>query len=385
MLHNLSVTSLLIFIFGTTTTFSLAQKVQSVNISDCFGAVDLPSKGVFKITFTQLAGVYDDVYEYKSMLSFKESNSIWMHFQAPYDGSFQLSIANDKFEIEALLFQGQEITCEDILSGGATPVQYIAPNESLAKIDTVVLKKGEHFYIYFNSTQKQLNQLLVNTSFTQKSIENSINQLQTEVDRRTDIEQPYLRIGIRDKDSKLPVNARIIVSASKSYDAMYQGTDLLLPNDRNLKFNLKIDAVGYFFSDQEIKTSGNETEELIIELDPIEAGKQLELQGIHFLPQSSDFAEEAEINLKRIRDFLALNSDLKIEVQGHVYRLGKNNFYSKRLSKKRAKKVMKYLLRSGINKSRLTAVGFGNLHMKYPEPKSKSEEQANRRVEIKIL
>lgn len=363
----------------------LAQNADSDNISDCFGAVDLPAKGAFKIAFTNSAGIFDDVYNYKSTLNYSESNSIWMRFKAPYDGAFTLFVSNEKFEIEALLFNGGETYCKDILNGDAKPLQYIQPNALLSDIDTVHLKKGEYVYIYFNSTQKQVNQLLVNTDFSPKNIEESIDELKTEVDRRTDPTQSYLRIAIRDKENNLPVDARIIISESKSYDAMYQGTDILLPNDRNLKFNIKIDAIGYFFSDQEIKTSGNQTEEVIIHLEPLGTGKQVELQGIHFLPQSSEFAVDAEMRLKRVRDFLALNSDLDIEIQGHVYRLGNNNFFSKRLSKKRAKKVMKYLIRSGISKSRLTAVGYGNLHMIHPEPTSKSEEQANRRVEIKIL
>ena len=51
----------------------------------------------------------------------------------------------------------------------------------------------------------------------------------------------------------------------------------------------------------------------------------------------------------------------------------------------RAKRVMNYLRDSGIDKDRMTAVGYGNEFMKYPEPKFANEEQANRRVEIKIL
>lgn len=362
-----------------------AQNNFSDKVSDCFGAVELPTKGDFNIEFTNSPGIFDDVYKYKELLNYSESNSIWMRFKAPYDGTFSLIISNDKFEIEALLFKGSETFCENILKGEPSPLQYIKPNESLSDIDSVHLLKGEHIFIYFNSTQKQITQLQIITDFSSKNTEESINQLKTEVDRRTDPTQPYLRIGMRDKENNLPVDARIIISESKSYDAMYQGTDILLTNSRSLKFNIKIDAVGYFFDDQEIKTNGNQTEEIIIFLEPLGTGKQVELQGIHFLPQSSDFTADAEVKLKRVRDFLALNSDLKVEIQGHVYRLGKNNFFSKRLSKKRAKKVMNYLIRSGISKSRLTAVGYGNLHMIYPEPTSKSEEEANRRVEIKIL
>jgi outer membrane protein OmpA-like peptidoglycan-associated protein len=55
-----------------------------------------------------------------------------------------------------------------------------------------------------------------------------------------------------------------------------------------------------------------------------------------------------------------------------------------RLSKKRAKEIKKYLVSQGINKSRLSAVGFGANKMVYNNPSSEKEKEANRRVEIMI-
>jgi outer membrane protein OmpA-like peptidoglycan-associated protein len=292
---------------------------------------------------------------------------------------------NENYEIEAISFVGTTDYCNEIVKGSATPLQYISPNERLNNLESITMKTGEQYYLYINSTQKELGKLQLSTAFTASNFEQSLQQLIVEIDRREDVTAPYTRISIRDKETKLPVDARLIISDSKSFDALYQGTDLLLPTDRSLKFFLKIDAIGYFFSDHEIKASADENEKIVIELEPISTGKQVELSGIEFFPQSSEFTVEAEIILKRIRDFLLLNSDLRVEIQGHVHRLGRNNFSSKSLSKKRAKKVVKYLVKSGISPNRLKAVGYGNLHMKYPEPTSKSEEQANRRVEIKIL
>jgi outer membrane protein OmpA-like peptidoglycan-associated protein len=88
--------------------------------------------------------------------------------------------------------------------------------------------------------------------------------------------------------------------------------------------------------------------------------------------------------LRRLRDFLALNKDVNIEIQGPVHNMGKNTWRSKQISKKRARKVRDYLIQNGIDGNRMTIKGFGNSKMKFPEPESDDERNANRRVEIKI-
>lgn len=384
-MHKLIFTLTWITTVFSSTLNTLSQNNGSNKVSDCFGAVDLPKKGDFNIAFTNNPGIYDDVHYYGDKLNYSESNSIWLHFKAPFDGKLSLSFVNGQYEMETLVFVGDENYCSQILKGEVAILQYIAPNEPLSKLDTIKMSQGEHVYLYINSNQKQLNNLQIISSFSSIDFNLSTEQLKVEIDRRDDVTAPFVRVGIRDKESKLPVDARMIIADSKLFDAMYQGSDLLLPTERSLKFNLKIDALGYFFSDEEVKVSAGDKGEIFIELEPINTGKQIEISGIEFFPQSSEFTQDAEIKLKRIRDFLILNSDLKIEIQGHVHRMGKNNFSSKSLSKRRAKRVVKYLVNSGIGKERLKAVGYGNLHMKFPEPTSKSEEQANRRVEIKIL
>ena len=81
---------------------------------------------------------------------------------------------------------------------------------------------------------------------------------------------------------------------------------------------------------------------------------------------------------------VALNSDIKVEIQGHVFALGDNSLAAQRVSEARAKRVLKYLVDNGIDKDRLSAVGFGNTKPIYEKPKFSYEEQANRRVEVMI-
>jgi len=100
---------------------------------------------------------------------------------------------------------------------------------------------------------------------------------------------------------------------------------------------------------------------------------------------TSDFASGAEQKLQRLKEFMTVNSDIHIEIQGHVHAVGKNSFAGRRLSLARAKKVMTFLEEHGIDKNRMEAEGYGNEQMIYPEPKFSWQEQANRRVEVKIV
>ena len=80
--------------------------------------------------------------------------------------------------------------------------------------------------------------------------------------------------------------------------------------------------------------------------------------------------EESDPKLKRLRDFMLLNPSVSIEIQGHVNDDSKRGLFSKRLSKRRAQRILKYLVDSGISASRLSAVGFGNSKPVFKNPKN---------------
>jgi outer membrane protein OmpA-like peptidoglycan-associated protein len=87
----------------------------------------------------------------------------------------------------------------------------------------------------------------------------------------------------------------------------------------------------------------------------------------------------------RLRDFMLFNPSVNLEIKGHVHKIGKNYILNRRLSRRRANSIRKYLIQNGIDKKRLRAKGYGNTMMRYPEPNTPEEIQANRRVEVKII
>jgi outer membrane protein OmpA-like peptidoglycan-associated protein len=110
----------------------------------------------------------------------------------------------------------------------------------------------------------------------------------------------------------------------------------------------------------------------------------MQIEEIEFKSGTSEFMEGSEPKLRRLRDFMALNSDVSVEIQGHVFATGDNSIAAQKISEARAKRVMQYLITQGIDKSRMTAIGYGNTKPVYANPKFAYEEQANRRVEIQV-
>ena len=113
-------------------------------------------------------------------------------------------------------------------------------------------------------------------------------------------------------------------------------------------------------------------------------GSSIQIEEIEFRAGTSEFVMGSESRLNRLKDLMALNAEIHIEIQGHVFAQGDNTFASQQMSEARAKRILNYLNANGIAKNRMTAVGYGNTRPIYPDAKLGSEEQANRRVEIVI-
>ena len=147
---------------------------------------------------------------------------------------------------------------------------------------------------------------------------------------------------------------------------------------------MNAEVEGYFFHDILVEVPGTQNKEFIIELERATSGKSIQLEEIQFNRGTSEITESSFPKLKRLMDFLILNSDLEIEIQGHVHAKGENKREYDKLSEARAKRVMIYLIKNGIDKHRMEIVGYGNTKPVFPEATFSHEEQANRRVEILV-
>lgn len=113
-------------------------------------------------------------------------------------------------------------------------------------------------------------------------------------------------------------------------------------------------------------------------------GDLIKLQNINFIFNSEKIMPDSEHVLLELEQVLVDNPKLKIEIQGHI--CCNPNPNDTKLSYRRAKYIMDWLLNKDIDLNRLSFTGFGSSKPIYPIPeKNYQEEVANRRVEILIV
>ncbi len=107
-----------------------------------------------------------------------------------------------------------------------------------------------------------------------------------------------------------------------------------------------------------------------------------ELSGISFRVGSAELVPSSLATLDRTIEGLKKNAKAKVEIEGHTSSEGGEEFNQK-LSEDRANSVRDYMIRKGISKDRVTAVGYG-----YSRPKASNDTEdgrrQNRRIEVRV-
>ena len=109
------------------------------------------------------------------------------------------------------------------------------------------------------------------------------------------------------------------------------------------------------------------------------------LEPILFVFNKTGIKRESYPILDEVIEILRAHPDVKkVRVEGHTDARGAAG-YNRRLSTGRAKAVMRYLVRAGISKRRLSYEGFGEARLLVRGATTEEERARNRRVEFVIL
>ncbi len=115
---------------------------------------------------------------------------------------------------------------------------------------------------------------------------------------------------------------------------------------------------------------------------PIEEDKTIRLNEVLFDYDKSSIRLDAERELKKLLKFLSEYPTMEIEVTGHTDNTGGFE-YNMRLSTRRARAIVQYLIDNGIEADRLSYLGYGNTRP-IATNETESGRQKNRRVEFRI-
>jgi peptidoglycan-associated lipoprotein len=112
-------------------------------------------------------------------------------------------------------------------------------------------------------------------------------------------------------------------------------------------------------------------------------GAEFLVQNIYYDYDKADIRPDAALELDKLVEFLKLNDDINIELGSHTDERGSDK-YNQALSQRRAQSAVDYIISKGIDKSRITAKGYGEYKPKIKNAKTEEEHQTNRRTSFTI-
>lgn len=398
--------------------------------ADCSGIIDLLAKDTVFGPTTAPAGpgkTLEISGDKNSLTAFeKEHNTVWYRFKVPYDGVFTFEVIplniRDDYDFILYKYSGKNF-CAEVAGKTARPVRtcisrndpaqgsvtglkkeaqeelvHSGPGPSWCK--PLPVKKGEIYVLVLDNVYPNGKGHTLKLHFS-KTVAPVIRQVTEQVAPHETVAPKYPRILFKviDKETKRPVKANIEIINKRDPE----GTPLLKADSTsgseaslalNTAYFLRAEAIGYFGYIYEIKTSNTVTDlNHTVTLERIAAGKNVVFDNILFYGDQARFLPESNASLQTLARTMVQNPKLVIEVEGHVNwpKMMQGNDseamqnHNQTLSEDRARAVVEYLISKGIDKDRMTWVGYGSTRMLYPEARSEEEMKQNRRVEIKIV
>jgi len=176
-------------------------------------------------------------------------------------------------------------------------------------------------------------------------------------------------------------NEVVTLTNSNSSTGKYM---ISLPSGKN--YGISVKAEEYLFHSENFNipaTTGYQEVIKDVVLSKVGVGTKIVLKNIFFDYNKSTLRSESYPELERLRKLLDSYSGMRIEIGGHTDDRGSLK-YNTDLSEARAKAVVDYLVKAGIDRSRLEFKGYAYLQ---PIDTNDTDEgrQQNRRVEFKVL
>jgi outer membrane protein OmpA-like peptidoglycan-associated protein len=221
-------------------------------------------------------------------------------------------------------------------------------------------------------------------SVTARPVE--IKQVKVEMNTNTTI----LKGHIIDAFTKQALEAGIVLTNNENAEVITeQKSDTtgfyltVMPSGKNYRFVAEKDGYLFHSENYEIPPSkGYQEIVLNVELKRISVGSRIILRNIFFDFDQATLKKESTAELRNLLEIMTELPTLKIEISGHTDSKGSTD-YNKKLSERRAKAVVDYLIAKGVAPERFTHKGFG---MERPLVSNDDEEgrALNRRTEFLI-
>ncbi len=191
--------------------------------------------------------------------------------------------------------------------------------------------------------------------------------------------------------TNLPISSDVFLQNQDNHNA-YRSISDKITGEFNIfvqagrKHQFNVSAPGFIAFEDEVNLEGiqpGETMVKIVKLMPIEVGQVVTLNNLFFERGQANLLDKSMPTLDRLLQLMMENPSLEIELSGHTDGLG-GRTANQVLSQDRVDRIKEYLVQFGIERGRISTIGFGG---RYPVAPSDTEENRakNRRVEVKIM
>jgi len=201
----------------------------------------------------------------------------------------------------------------------------------------------------------------------------------------------FVRGVIVDSDTKEELKADFELSDLESASVVTKTNSIdgsgeyvvCLPADQDLGLN--ISKKGYLFHSQNFKVPEKDVKQPIdlnISLQTIQVGRKEVLRNVFYDVDAYKLDLRSKSELGYLVKFLDVNKNVAVEIGGHTDNQGSDE-HNAQLSENRARLVYDYLLKQGVDKSRLTYKGYSSTQPVADNATSEGRAK-NRRTEFKI-
>jgi len=208
-----------------------------------------------------------------------------------------------------------------------------------------------------------------------------------EWEETTTLKEAGLMVQTFDRNSKAPLNGVTVMvyegDKLVTEKTMTDGNQFSFILDNNKEYKIKARLEGYIGDFKTVKaTEAKEMHKLYLAPPPLFVNVLFDFNKANIRTGAAD-------TLDRIAEVMTDYPEMVVEVRGFTDAIGSSS-YNDRLSNRRSKAAIDYLVEKGIAAERLIAKGFGEAEPVAPNEKEDGSDnpegrQLNRRVEFKII
>ncbi|MHC5201362.1 OmpA family protein [Myroides sp. LJL119] len=216
--------------------------------------------------------------------------------------------------------------------------------------------------------------------FIEQTCYQTLEGMVIDVDSNEGISQ--VELAIYDKKNKLVENV------FTDQQGLYKAQKLLCGQH----YTVKVNKQKYFSKEFVVDVNRDISQRVDVQMELIQKGddlfKKLKLDPIHFDFDSDKIRSDAQVELQKVVDLMLQHPSMKVDVRSHTDSQGEDA-YNMKLSERRAKSTIQWMISKGVNPGRLTGRGYGETQLvnscENNVDCSDQQHQENRRSEFIII